>query len=41
MLLDAIQVGHNPPYEVNVLIEVPVGGETHPGAAAATSVTAR
>ena len=27
MLLDAIPVGFNPPYEVNVLIEVPIGGE--------------
>ena len=27
MLLDAISIGHNPPYEVNVLIEVPIGGE--------------
>jgi inorganic pyrophosphatase len=27
MLLDAIPAGVNPPYEVNVLIEVPIGGE--------------
>jgi inorganic pyrophosphatase len=27
MRIDAISVGANPPYEVNVIIEVPVGGE--------------
>jgi inorganic pyrophosphatase len=27
MQLDEISVGNNPPYEVNVLIEVPIGGE--------------
>jgi inorganic pyrophosphatase len=27
MFLDAIPVGPNPPHEVNVLIEVPIGGE--------------
>lgn len=27
MLLDAISAGLNPPYEINVLIEVPVGGD--------------
>ena len=27
MLLEAIPVGTNPPYEVNVIIEVPIGGE--------------
>src|SRR6201991_39688 len=28
MRLDAIAVGHNPPEDVNVIIEVPIGGET-------------
>ena len=27
MRIDAISTGHNPPHEVNVIIEVPVGGE--------------
>ena len=27
MRLDAISIGKNPPYEVNVIVEVPVGGE--------------
>jgi inorganic pyrophosphatase len=27
MRLDAIQIGANPPFEVNVVIEVPLGGE--------------
>jgi inorganic pyrophosphatase len=27
MNLDAISIGANPPYEVNVVIEVPIGGE--------------
>jgi inorganic pyrophosphatase len=27
MRLDAIKIGANPPYEVNVVIEVPLGGE--------------
>jgi len=27
MRIDAISIGSNPPYEVNVVIEVPVGGE--------------
>jgi inorganic pyrophosphatase len=27
MRLEAVSVGTNPPYEVNVLIEVPIGGE--------------
>jgi inorganic pyrophosphatase len=27
MRLDAIAIGHNPPTEVNVVIEVPIGGE--------------
>ena len=27
MNLDAISVGKNPPYDVNVIIEVPIGGE--------------
>ena len=27
MRLDAISIGNNPPHEVNVIIEVPVGGE--------------
>src|SRR6201990_1873660 len=27
MRLDAISIGRNPPYEVNVVVEVPVGGE--------------
>jgi inorganic pyrophosphatase len=27
MRIDAISVGNNPPHEVNVIIEVPVGGE--------------
>jgi inorganic pyrophosphatase len=27
MRLDAIAIGHNPPAEVNVIIEVPIGGE--------------
>ncbi len=27
MRLDAISVGKNPPHEVNVVIEVPIGGE--------------
>lgn len=27
MRLDAISIGRNPPHEVNVLIEVPIGGE--------------
>jgi inorganic pyrophosphatase len=27
MQLDALPIGHNPPHEVNVVVEVPVGGE--------------
>ena len=27
MLIDAIKIGKNPPHEVNVVIEVPIGGE--------------
>ena len=27
MNLDAVSVGANPPFEVNVVIEVPIGGE--------------
>jgi inorganic pyrophosphatase len=27
MNLDAISIGRNPPDEVNVIVEVPVGGE--------------
>src|ERR1700710_257902 len=27
MRIDAISIGNNPPHEVNVIIEVPVGGE--------------
>src|SRR5215468_1259033 len=27
MRLDAIAIGHNPPEDVNVVIEVPIGGE--------------
>ena len=27
MRLDAIAIGHNPPEDVNVIIEVPIGGE--------------
>ena len=27
MRLDAISIGNNPPYDVNVIIEVPIGGE--------------
>ncbi len=27
MQLDQVSVGTNPPYEVNVIIEVPIGGE--------------
>ena len=27
MRIDAIPIGRNPPYEVNVIVEVPVGGE--------------
>ncbi len=27
MRLDAIAIGHNPPHDVNVVIEVPIGGE--------------
>ncbi len=27
MRIDAIKIGHNPPEDVNVIIEVPVGGE--------------
>ena len=27
MRLDAIAIGNNPPVEVNVIIEVPIGGE--------------
>src|SRR5436853_5408909 len=27
MRIDAIAVGHNPPEDVNVIIEVPIGGE--------------
>ena len=27
MQLDEISVGTNPPYEINVIIEVPIGGE--------------
>ncbi|HKU42049.1 MAG TPA: inorganic diphosphatase [Polyangiales bacterium] len=27
MRLDAISIGNNPPHEVNVIVEVPVGGE--------------
>ncbi len=27
MRLDAIAIGKNPPYDVNVVVEVPIGGE--------------
>ena len=27
MRIDAIAIGHNPPYDVNVIVEVPIGGE--------------
>ena len=27
MRVDAVSIGSNPPHEVNVIIEVPVGGE--------------
>ncbi len=27
MLLDALKIGQNPPHDINVIIEVPVGGE--------------
>jgi inorganic pyrophosphatase len=27
MRIDAIAIGHNPPHDVNVIIEVPIGGE--------------
>ncbi len=27
MRLDAIAIGNNPPLDINVIIEVPVGGE--------------
>src|SRR5437773_5505636 len=27
MRIDAIAIGHNPPEDVNVIIEVPIGGE--------------
>ncbi len=27
MRIDAVPVGKNPPHEVNVIIEVPIGGE--------------
>ena len=27
MRIDAIAIGKNPPYDVNVVIEVPIGGE--------------
>ena len=27
MRIDAIAIGHNPPDDVNVIIEVPIGGE--------------
>lgn len=27
MRLDAISIGSNPPYEINVIVEVPIGGE--------------
>jgi inorganic pyrophosphatase len=27
MRIDAIEIGHNPPDDVNVIIEVPVGGQ--------------
>lgn len=27
MIIDAIKIGKNPPHEVNVVIEVPIGGE--------------
>ena len=27
MIIDAVSIGKNPPHEVNVIIEVPVGGE--------------
>lgn len=27
MRLDAIPIGHNPPHDINVVVEVPVGGE--------------
>ena len=27
MRIDAISIGNNPPHDVNVIIEVPVGGE--------------
>ena len=27
MRLDAISIGNNPPYDVNVIVEVPIGGE--------------
>src|SRR4028119_1538015 len=29
MRLDAIKIGKNPPDDVNVVIEVPIGGEAH------------
>lgn len=27
MRIDAVEIGRNPPYEINVIIEVPIGGE--------------
>ena len=27
MKIDAISIGKNPPHEINVVIEVPIGGE--------------
>ena len=27
MRIDAIPIGNNPPYDINVIIEVPLGGE--------------
>ena len=27
MRIDAISIGNNPPYDVNVIVEVPIGGE--------------
>jgi len=27
MRIDAIAIGHNPPHDVNVIVEVPIGGE--------------
>ena len=27
MRIDAIEIGHNPPEDINVIIEVPLGGQ--------------